>query len=212
MKQTRKGKRTPTSVTRKRLVRALSAFTLSAVLILQMLPLSFEVNAATSATTNTNVIQDDLFVNIDRKLEDLGNRIFKLTIEADSHIKDKYRTTSQNMSSDGVYVIEESGYYLIELWGGKGGDGEDVNGKSGGTGGKAGYVYGYRYFEAGQSLVFTSGTNGIKGFGDNGGENLGGDNVATIAEVGGGGGYSVVYWFDTVKSSPTVTEQERLSK
>ncbi len=212
MKQTRRGKRIPTSVRRNRLLKAVSAAALSAVLILQALQfnLSFEAEAATSATVHTSGVQDDLIVSIDKTLTDLGSRFYRLRIEADAHIKDKYRTTSQKLSRDGVYVVEESGYYLIELWGGKGGNGDDVNGKSGGTGGSAGYVYGYQYFEAGQSFVFTSGTNGILDYSDNGGENHGGNTVATLVGVGGGGGYSAVYLFNTVKTSSTITEQERL--
>lgn len=176
------------------------------------------VDAAKSASSLTSVVQEDVYVDINKNIEDLDNRIYKFTLDASSYIKSEYRTSVQEFSEDGYYVIEEDGYYLVELWGGNGADGEDANDvfseNKGGIGGDAGYVYGYVYLTKGQTLLFTVGTDGEQSEvqSEGGGANEGGDHeVFSIYKVGGGGGYSAVFLFDETKTSYSLTESERLN-
>ncbi|MBE6595473.1 MAG: hypothetical protein E7644_06710 [Ruminococcaceae bacterium] len=64
--------------------------------------------------------------------------------------------------------IEYSGYYYLQLWGGKGGKGGQSAwfGSAGGDGGDGGYVGGYFYLQKGQVLHVHIGKNGTDG--DNG--------------------------------------------
>lgn len=174
------------------------------------------INAAKSASNNVRVVQNDVYVDINQNLEDLGNRYYKMTIDAESYIKDEYRTKVQEYSEDGYQIVEKSGYYLIELWGGNGAAGSDadLSGNKGGLGGDAGYVYGYTWLEKGQTILFTIGTDGEQAqvFEGGGGANEGGNHETwSIYEVGGGGGYSAVYLFDYTKSKFSLNESERLN-
>lgn len=65
-------------------------------------------------------------------------------------------------------VIQHSGYYYIEIWGGDGGHGGQSAwfGSSGGAGGKGGYMGGYVYLQKGDILHVHIGANGEDG--DNG--------------------------------------------
>ena len=66
------------------------------------------------------------------------------------------------------YFVEEDGWYLIEMWGGHGGNGQGAWAiavfipvyNEGGRGGNSGYVYGKMYLKAGQTLVYNIGTDG----------------------------------------------------
>lgn len=83
------------------------------------------------------------------------------------------------------------GYYLIELWGGKGGEYLRASSKNAGHRGAAGYIYGVANLEYNSKIYFTLGGNsrdGESGGASRGGANGGGYGGATYA--GGGGGYS----------------------
>ena len=192
--------------------------TLSTLILAQAVMVPINVMAAKSASSLTSVVQEDVYVDIDKKIEDMDNRIFKLSLDASSYIKSEYRTKVQEYSEDGYYVIEENGYYLVELWGGNGANGENANTafseNQGGIGGNAGYVYGYVYLTKGQTLLFTVGTDGEQSEvqSNGGGANEGGDHeVFSIYKVGGGGGYSAVFLFDETKTNYSLTEGERLN-
>lgn len=190
--------------------------TLSTLILAQAVMVPINVMAAKSANNNVRVVQNDVYVDINQNLEDLGNRYYKMTIDAESYIKDEYRTKVQEYSEDGYQIVEKSGYYLIELWGGNGAAGSDadLSGNKGGLGGDAGYVYGYTWLEKGQTILFTIGTDGEQAqvFEGGGGANEGGNHETwSIYEVGGGGGYSAVYLFDYTKSKFSLNESERLN-
>ncbi len=83
------------------------------------------------------------------------------------------------------------GYYLIELWGGKGGEYLRASSKKVGYRGAAGYIYGVVKLEYNTKIYFTLGGNSRDGEASGtsrGGGNGGGYGGATYA--GGGGGYS----------------------
>ena len=83
------------------------------------------------------------------------------------------------------------GYYLVELWGGKGGSGDKNPGNSG-------YIYGVIYIGYNQPVLASAGGNGESGSnapsgGANGGASGGGSSGSSFSmggNKGGGGGYS----------------------
>ena len=90
-------------------------------------------------------------------------------------------------------TIYHPGYYLIEMWGGRGGEYYRASSKSCGYRGEAGYVYGVVNLEYNTKIYFTLGGNGRDGELSGtarGGANGGGNGAATYA--GGAGGYSVL--------------------
>lgn len=185
-------------------------------LCLQCIIYPARVRAADSASSTTSVVQNDVYIDAEKTLSDSGNGIFRLTLEASSYIKSEYRTQVHEYSEDGYYVIQEDGYYLVEVWGGSGAAGGDsvTTDNLGGLGGSAGYVYGYMYLTKGQTVLFTIGTDGqtatVQESG--GGANEGGNHETwSVYDVGGGGGYSAVYLFNSTKTSFSLSEQERLN-
>ena len=88
-------------------------------------------------------------------------------------------------------TIYHPGYYLIEIWGGKGGSYLRSSSKSVGYGGTAGYIYGVVNLEYNSKIYFTLGGDGREGElsgTSRGGANGGGYGGATYS--GGAGGYS----------------------
>lgn len=88
-------------------------------------------------------------------------------------------------------TIYHPGYYLIELWGGRGGQYLRADSKGVGYRGASGYIYGVVKLEYNSKIYFTLGGNARDGEStgtSRGGENGGGYGGATYA--GGGGGYS----------------------
>ena len=88
-------------------------------------------------------------------------------------------------------TIYHPGYYLIELWGGRGGQYLRADSKGVGYRGSCGYIYGVVKLEYNSKIYFTLGGNARDGEStgtSRGGENGGGYGGATYA--GGGGGYS----------------------
>lgn len=90
-------------------------------------------------------------------------------------------------------TIYHPGYYLIEMWGGRGGNYYRYESKNCGFRGEAGYVYGVVNLEYNSKIYFTLGGNGRNGElsgTSRGGANGGGYGAATYA--GGAGGYSAL--------------------
>ena len=99
---------------------------------------------------------------------------------------------------------------MLELWGGKGADGSESMfyilglipaNQPGGNGGNGGYVYGKVWLEAGQTLVYSIGTNGTQTLSkdeSSGGQNGDGGVHGEIGNkyVGTGGGFSALYLFN----------------
>ena len=90
-------------------------------------------------------------------------------------------------------VVYHPGKYLIEMWGGKGGQYFRAESKQTGYRGEAGYIYAIVDLEYNDKIFFTLGGNGRDGDYSGtarGGANGGGYGGATYA--GGGGGYSAL--------------------
>lgn len=99
--------------------------------------------------------------------------------------------TNRKVATTKEDVIYHPGYYLIELWGGRGGEYLRASSKNVGYRGAAGYIYGVVNLEYNSKIYFTLGGNARDGElsgTSRGGENGGGYGGATYA--GGGGGYS----------------------
>lgn len=130
---------------------------------------------------------------------DDGTYLLTVTVSA-SRALEQF-STDPHIVTNGFYVVPADGEYLVELWGAKGGNGADTPYGSGGTGGDGGYVYGLVELKEGDILYYSLGGNGQaspaygRGGGVNGPGGTHGDSGGTT--VGGGGGYSALYLFDT---------------
>ena len=82
----------------------------------------------------TQVVQDGFSIDADKAVEDLDNGIFKLNFTADAHVKTQVLNNSATEARNGVFVVPQSGYYLMELWGGAGHDGYHTTQSDGGVG------------------------------------------------------------------------------
>lgn len=168
-----------------------------------------------------NVDEVSAILSHSDQLIDNGDGTFTFTTELKSSYS--YFDESRNwmQSQDGSYTLDKAGTYLIELWGGDGGDGSSMFPLSfkAGAGGKGGFVYGLLevseelaaqkkklYYEIGSRGLSetrrydSGGTGGIGG----------GAGDIVIFSVGAGGGYSAVYLMDeneeltdTVRNDPS---------
>ncbi|MBO5295677.1 MAG: InlB B-repeat-containing protein, partial [Clostridia bacterium] len=145
--------------------------------------------------------------NINRSTRYLGNRTYEIQMTLDSSISLKDYAVNRDFSKNGYFTVQKNGWYLLELWGGNGSEGQDCIQLSfahtpglypGGDGGTGGYVYAKVYIKAGQTLVYSIGTNGTQsesfddaGGGANGDGGTHGESGSY--KVGGGGGYSAFY-------------------
>ena len=107
--------------------------------------------------------------------EELGAYCLSLRIKSDTNrnLEEIPQPPDFNFDGDGTSAatqvqtteIEYSGYYYLQLWGGKGGQGGQSAwfGSKGGAGGDGGYVGGYFYLEKGDVLHVHIGKNGTVG-------------------------------------------------
>ena len=151
-----------------------------------------------------NVDEVSAILSHSEQLIDNGDGSFTFTTELMSSYSYFDESRRQIESQDGSYTLDKAGTYLIELWGGDGGNGSSVFPLTfkAGAGGKGGFVYGllevteeqaakknklyYEIGSRGQSetrSVTGGGTGGIGG---------GAGDIAVFT-VGAGGGYSAVY-------------------
>ena len=160
-------------------------------------------------------------------LEESGNNTYTLTLSLQSELGNSDQNEDSQFSKDGYFTAGQSGLYLIELWGGSGAAGQDTSYSGGGRGGNGGHVYGEIYLNAGETLYYTLGGNGIQTVNTDsgGGANGSGGNHGEIGSyaVGGGGGYSAVFLFGSgefeekyIDSNGNVhteiTESDRITK
>lgn len=114
-----------------------------------------------------------------------------VTLEELPWITGTFVNTDRKVATTKEDTNYHPGYYLIELWGGKGGEYLRASSKNVGYRGAAGYIYGVVNLEYNSKIYFTLGGNGRDGElsgTSRGGANGGGNGGATYA--GGGGGYS----------------------
>ncbi|SFB73856.1 glycine-rich protein [Ruminococcus albus] len=220
-----------TSKKSSKLTKRISAFTMAALVVMEQFAYfpQIVVSAARSASDsgsvefpevhNTNDVS--AILSHSDQLIDNGDGTFTFTTELKSSYS--YFDESRNwmQSQDGSYTLDKAGTYLIELWGGDGGDGSSMFPLSfkAGAGGKGGFVYGLLevseelaaqkkklYYEIGSRGLSetrrydSGGTGGIGG----------GAGDIVIFSVGAGGGYSAVYLMDeneeltdTVRNDPS---------
>ncbi len=145
--------------------------------------------------------------DIKRSTKYLGNRTYEIQMKLTSSISLKDYAVNRDFSKNGYFTVQKDGWYLLELWGGNGASGQDCIQLSfaltpyqspGGAGALGGYVYAKVYMLAGQTLVYSIGTNGTQSesYDDaGGGANGDGGTHGTQGNymVGGGGGYSAFY-------------------
>lgn len=142
----------------------------------------------------------------DDSLVDNGDGTFTFTSKISAAYSYSDTSKSRLQTADGYYTFEKPGTYLIELWGGDGGDGGRafLSGRNG-IGGKGGFVYGtlnvtadngllnkrlyYEIGSKGESETIDMTAGGNAGVGGGAGE-------IALVDVGAGGGYSAVYLLD----------------
>ena len=168
--------------------------------------------------------QDYISVNgvvIDRNvtLSDNGDGTFTLDLRLSSSYSKEIENAKTLVAENGTHTITHDGWYLLELWGGKG---ASVDGA--GVGGNEGHVYAKVYLRAGQTLFYSLGSNGQTtqksntGGGANG--SGGGHGLVGSSTVGGGGGYSAVFLYGNGEfeksygslDATDITEADRTSK
>lgn len=177
-------------------------------------------NAASSASSSGSVMfpkndaDKSAKLNHDDTLVDNGDGTFTYTSKISASYS--YLDTSKGrlQTTDNYYEFKKKGKYLIELWGGDGGDGGRAlfSGRNG-IGGQGGFVYGILdvddsmlnkrlYYEIGSKGE--SKTYDVAG-GGSAGDGGGAGNIALVS-IGAGGGYSAVYLLD--KDEPITTDPQ----
>lgn len=218
-------------------IRIVSVILCVAMLITTLPAISLSVSAASAAGTEPVVTTDVEFhdgidYEITRTTRYIGNRTYSVQIDVSADLSTFEHARIRTSSRNGYVTIQETGYYLIELWGGDGGDGQDGWTVAvipvltdGGSGAHGGYVYGKVFLKAGQTLVYNIGTNGDEstvyndeGGGVNGDGGTHGDQGSY--KVGGGGGYTAIYLFEegefnesyVTETAVNIPETARLSR
>lgn len=191
------------------------SFISAAIIGLNSIPMmSFTTANAASSASNSSSVQfptatSDAVsakLNHDDTLVDNGDGTFTFTSKITSDYSYSDLSESRMQFKDGYYKLDKVGKYLIELWGGDGGDGGRAlfSGRSG-VGGSGGFVYGilevtntndllnkylvYEIGSKGESTTFDVNGGGTAGDG-------GGAGNITFVSIGAGGGYSAVYLSD----------------
>lgn len=161
--------------------------------------------------------QNTFMIDQKRTLAYAGGRSYTMTIDADSYFSNEYSPSSTNQSEDNYYTAPYDGKYLVQLWGGDGGDGNQYEEYSG-KGGAGGYVWSIVELGKGDVLLYNIGTKGTSTVRENSGGGQNGDGGAHgddgSMSVGGGGGYSAVYYYPegTFDGSLRPSEADRMSK
>lgn len=113
--------------------------------------------------------------------------------------------TDRKVATTKEDTVYHPGYYLIEMWGGKGGEYYRASSKNTGYRGEAGYIYAVVNLDYNQKIYFTLGGNARNGEisgTSRGGANGGGYGAQTYP--GGGGGYSAFAIDTTSISADTI--------
>lgn len=178
----------------------------------------YEISSS-SAHSQDYISVNGVVIDRDVTLLDNNDGTFTLDIRLSSTYSEEVKNYSATLAENGTFSITHDGWYLLELWGGKGASVEGA-----GTGGNEGHVYAKVYLTAGQTLFYTLGSDGIAtqkselGGGANG---SGGDHgLVGASTVGGGGGYSAVFLYETDEfiraygtlNAKNITEADRTSK
>ena len=184
---------------------------LISVLPLQIAAADSDAVVNDEAQSSDSVYLDGIHYRIDKTVTYIGNRSFWLNVSLRTSMTDTDVVINRTAARNGYFTVEVSGYYLLELWGGQGASVSQtqtlLSSNPGGRGGTRGYVYAKVYLEAGQTLAYSIGTNGAvtawesSGGGVNGSGGAHGEYGSN--EVGGGGGYSALYFFEKGEFDPS---------
>lgn len=137
----------------------------------------------------TYVVSKEGYVKISDTISTDGDDVvLNITLTTASALEETISSTSSSSSKTGSEEIYNTGYYLIEAWGGAGGTGYGST-----SGGNSGYSYAVAQLNYGDIIYYTIGGNGSNSSGNNsltaGGANGGG---RSNAGGGGGGGYTAI--------------------
>ena len=178
----------------------------SAFSLIELSAASPVTESGIASTESVKVFNENgIDYELSRKTQYLGNNLYSTNIDVSSTLVDKSSAQVRTSAKNGYFTVKQDGWYMLELWGGKGARGEDSFvlaliipvATSGGAGGAYGYTYARVYLKAGQTLVYSIGTNGAQSVAPDdggGGANGGGEHGSQGSlMVGGGGGYSVFY-------------------
>ena len=180
-----------------------------------LIPLSKPITAIAdySASTLGSSSFSSSVLDYEQTLTDNGDGTFTFKMDVGASYALDDLNVNCDISRNGYYTVKTPGDYLIQLWGGDGGNGKDKTlFKDGGEGGEGGYVYGTVSLEAGDVIYYALGGDGLTetrsedGGGVNG--DGGGHGDSGSFKVGGGGGYSAVYLFKNGSDS-TFDEDKR---
>ena len=178
---------------------------LSALLIITSIPFvvvaTAEGDYQVSASDSGSVELEGTALKWTQTLTYAGSNLYNLKLTATANSNTMFESTIRSKVENNYFVAKNAGYYLVELWGGAGAEGESTSGSGsqGGNGGDAGYVYGYIYLDEGDILYSSIGGQGKQVAKSDPGDsaaNEGGVHGDTGSyKVGGGGGYSALYLF-----------------
>lgn len=164
--------------------------------------------ASAEAKVMTSAVDSGIAYITTKNLSYYGDRTYKLSLTATSSIREAHETDIFAASNDGYITADAAGYYLLELYGGAGGDGDSTAQGGEGSGGRGGYAYGYVWLKEGDTLVYTIGADGDSAIY---GVEEGSDESGAYA-VGLGGGYSAIYLIPAEDGySGSLTEDYRLN-
>ncbi len=192
-----------TAKSKKSTWKRLLAFFLILVLLCEVFAFSPSAATVTEAATRKSTLTfGGVNVEVSATLSERADGAYSLFIDLYTAKTHQQVNTETLTAENGTYRVSESGYYLIELWGGRGAAGADTTaygGSLGGLGGDGGYVRAKVWLERGDTLFYSLGGNGIptinedEGGGANG--TGGGHGAAGSDTVGGGGGYSALFLY-----------------
>lgn len=169
---------------------------------------TISVAAVSEATTEGGVAFGDTILNYRQTLQQSGNA-FVFTLRVESALSRSDTNVSADTSKNNYFTAPITGDYLVQLWGGDGGNGADAVSK-GGNGGRGGYVYGVVHLTAGETLYYQLGGDGQPTMATDDGGGVNGDGGhhgnAGGMTVGGGGGYSAVYKFAPLEFEQKYTD------
>lgn len=217
------------------------AVTVILALVINLLPNTFGTYKAWADTTGGDEVptyegilelvygaNDSAMAEIPFKeeLRQTGDSKYEFTLTLDPVTMINDQSDKNTSSKNGYFTAQIEGYYMVDLYGGKGGSGQSLIFPGCGYGGARGHVYGAVYLKKGDTLVYSIGGNGATvtvkdATAGNGGSAHGEEGSK---EIGSGGGFSAVYLFKADESLAgytdaqgnlnfdTIKEADRLSK
>ncbi|EXM40113.1 hypothetical protein RASY3_05895 [Ruminococcus albus SY3] len=198
-----------------KLTKKISALTMAALIVMEQFAYFPQVSVSADKTASDSGAvnfpsaisgnEESAILSHNDQLVDNGNGTYTFTSELMSSYSYFDESKGRLYSQDGSYTLDKAGTYLVELWGGDGGDGSSFFPLSfkAGSGGKGGFVYGLLKIEeddVGKKLYYEIGSRGLSETrsitgGGTGGIGGGAGDIAVFS-VGAGGGYSAMYLMD----------------